>query len=218
MSTKRSFEAQMAMISNVLNGTLKNADILEAVTAFGYTKERIQNEGLAQHTQVQKLSIGKLMGYGEQYSASQQSSQLFDEAYASYIKILQLSRVALKNQPGALHSLRATGTRNRSLTGFISDARVLCNNLLVKGTYKQAVQAFGVTEAQLLQLLHQMNGLEAAHLAFLKGKGMAQSATLERDQAFDTLYNWYSDFRAVVRIALDNRPQLLEKLGITIKR
>ena len=43
----------------------------------------------------------------------------------------------------------------------------------------------------------------------------AQQATLERDNAVDTLDDeWMSDFTAIAPMAFADKPQLLEKLGI----
>lgn len=54
----------------------------------------------------------------------------------------------------------------------------------------------------------------AKHLQQKKETGEAQEATGIRDNALDKLAHWLSDFRAVAKVALDDSPQQLEKLGI----
>ena len=44
--------------------------------------------------------------------------------------------------------------------------------------------------------------------------GDKQNATDERDQAFDELAAWMSDYLAAARVALEDHPQWLEKLGV----
>ncbi len=46
-----------------------------------------------------------------------------------------------------------------------------------------------------------------------KETGEAQQATASRDAAVDAFAAWYSDFKAIGKIALMNKPQLREKLG-----
>lgn len=218
MKAKKSAAESLAAISNLINGALVNPEILAALLPYGYTEERIRAEGLEKLTAVQALFTEQQKEYGEQFTATQKSKSLFDEAYKSYMRLLGLTRIALKNHTGALHSLRATGSRNRSMTGFLKDGRTFYQNLLNQPELLAAVAPFGIQPQGLEAGIEQINALEAAHHAFLKEKGEAQDATATRDKAFDELYDWYSDFRAVARIALYDRQQLIEKLGIVVKR
>lgn len=218
MKTKKSLADSMATIINAINGVLNNSEILLLMEQFGYTKERIEKQGILLYNNTMELMISQKKEYGEQYTASTQVNNLWNVAYSDYMTTLRLCRIALKNKPGALHSIAATGTRKRSLTGFIDNARMLYNNLLTQTKYMDAVTSFGITNTKLDKGLSQIDELEGAYQDFLKEKGEAQNNTVLRDNAFDELYDWYSDFRATARIALQNEPQLLEKLGIVIKR
>ena len=218
MGYNQSMTGSMARIGLAINGTLDNPTILALVTPFGYSEERIRKEGLEPYnkTQVEILNFQK--EYGEQYTAYEEMSVLRDKNYAIYMPMLKLCRVGLKNKAGALHSLRATGTRHRSITGFIDDARMLYNNLMSQPEFMAIMNNFGITNAAISEAKVQLEALEKAHIKYFKEKGEAQDQTVKRDKMYDELYDWYSDFRAVLRIALNDSEQMLEKLGIVVKR
>ena len=217
MKIKKSFTDSMAQISLGINGTLNNPAIMARMIPFGYTEE-VMNIGKAKLDTTQAASLKHQREYGEQYTAFEEKNLLWSEAQTRYKTIITLSRIALKGKPGVLHSLRATGSRSRSLTGFIKDARFLYNNLLAQPECMEIIRKFGITAARLNAENHQINDLERAYENFFKEKGEAQDMTVKRDQLFDDLYNWYSDFRAVARLALNDSPQMLEELGIVVKR
>lgn len=218
MSRSKTLTNSMSEIGRVINGVLMSDEILAIIAPFGYTEERVRTEGLSMYEQVNSLIVSQRKEYGEQYTATQTGKEQWNSAYGEYMQILRLSRIALKNKPGALHSLHATGSRSRSMSGFIKESRVLFGNLKAQPEYLAEVAKFGVSEAKIDAAAAMVDEMETSYQVFLKEKGEAQSSTIERDKAYDALYDWYSDFRAVLHIALGDYPQLLENLGIIVKR
>jgi hypothetical protein len=130
---------------------------------------------------------------------------------------LKVVRVAFKGQPDKLARLNATGRRSKSLSGWLREARILYNNLLDAPDVLATMERFAYTSERLKEELRQVDEVENMRTRQLGEKSNAQQSTVERDKAFDELCNWYSDFRAIARIALYDKPQLLEAMGIVKK-
>ncbi|MGL1889802.1 MAG: hypothetical protein OCD76_25030, partial [Reichenbachiella sp.] len=60
--------------------------------------------------------------------------------------------------------------------------------------------------------------VEKTFARYQKETGETQEATLVRDETVDALQEWYGDFRSVAKIALEEKPQMLEALGVVVKR
>jgi hypothetical protein len=62
-----------------------------------------------------------------------------------------------------------------------------------------------------------VNEVVAARANYLRETGESQDATQAKDMAMSTMSDWMGEFYAVARIALEERPQLLEALGKPVK-
>jgi hypothetical protein len=214
---RKSLTEQMAIIGNGINGAMMNPEIMRFLEPLGYTEAKM-GEGRSLFDETQNEIILHQRLYGERYSANEAVESLWEEKRQDYRQILDLCRIGLRNKSGALHSLHATGKRSRALIGFINEARLLYSNLLEQPDYLQTMATFGITSEKLHLALSGLQQLENAYQHYIKERGEAQDATTRRDALFATLNAWYRDFRAVARISLAASPQLLEALGIVVKR
>jgi hypothetical protein len=208
--------AKLHEIGNVISGALKSIEILKKLAAFGYTTERI-NEGKALLEKVNQLMIAQVKKYGKQYAATDAQEKFLESAYASYMVTVKTARIAFKKHLDILAGLGITGKRSRSLSGWLRRAKILYTNLFEMPDALDMMINFGYTAERLQKELQDIEEVEKLHIEQLSGKSEAQQATQQRDEAFDELCDWYSDFRGVARIALYDDPQLLEALGIVKK-
>ncbi|MDR1895326.1 MAG: hypothetical protein LBR10_00870 [Prevotellaceae bacterium] len=203
-------------IEDGILGAQNNPEILQRMSAYGYTPERLaEGENLLDAVKSKRAS--QVAEYGNQYAATGELEKLFTASYGEYMVTVKVSRVALKSQPELLAKFKATGLRNRSLSGWLDDAGIFYTNLLETPEAVAALAAFGITEERLRKEQASVKEVENLHSRQLSEKGEAQQATKDRDKLFDQVCNWYSDFRAIARIALYDKPQLLEALGIVKK-
>jgi hypothetical protein len=208
--------AKLHRIENSLLGVENNTEIQMELSKYGYTADRMK-EGKLLLLEAIRLEEAKTEEYSDQYVATGEAGKRWTAVYAQYMITLKVTRVAFKSQPGMLARFNATGTRSRSLSGWLNDARTLYDNMLKNPDAVETMAHFGYTAERLQRELQEVNEVAGLYGKQVNEKGEAQQSTQGRDKAFDTLFNWYSDFRAIVRVALYEKPQLLESLGIIKK-
>jgi hypothetical protein len=212
----KTIATKLHSMENGILGVQRNPEIQAKLNAYGYTADRIA-EGKQLLDETARLMTVQVNEYGDQYAATDEQDQLLASTYAHYMIAVKVGRVAFKKQPDMLARLTITGERPRSLSGWLRSARILYTNLLASPEALATMSLYGYTPQRLQEELQAVDEVENRHSKQLSEKSAAQQATLERDKAFDALSNWYSDFRAIARIALYDKPQWLEALGIVKK-
>jgi hypothetical protein len=214
--SKESIAAKLHSIENGIAGAEKSPEIMEKMSALGYTPVKIgQGRGLLE--KARRLTTSQVSGYGDQYAASDEVNKFWSAAYATSMVTVKVVRIAFKGQPDMLVKFRATGKRNRSLSGWLNDTRIMYGNIIETPEALAVMANYGYTFEKITAERDAVEQVADLHSKWLTEKGEAQQGTVERDKAIDELCNWFSDFRAIARIALYDSPQLLEALGITKK-
>jgi len=208
-----SIDARLLAAQVAIDNALSDAEIKGYLANFGYDESRL-NEGKALYETALQLHQKQKAEYGDQVSATQELNDKWQAAGKEYMKLVKLARIALKSHPGSLLKLNLNGERKKTLSGWLSQAKQFYINALGDSEVLTALAEYGITPEKLQAGQQLVLDTETANAAQEKEKGDAQQATLERDAAMDLLDDWKSDFTAVARIALEDKPQLLEKLGI----
>jgi hypothetical protein len=215
MKKYQSIAARLHNVEKGISGVLNSPDILERMNRYGYTPDRIaEGEQLLVGARQQVALHAE--EYSDRYVATGELGRLWPEAYSDYMITLKVVRVAFRRQPGKLQEFNATGRRNRSLSGWLNDARILYTNLQTVEAL-DVMSGYGYTPERLQKEQQKVEEVAALYGKRLSETGEAQQSTKERDKAIDDLCDWYSDFRAIARVALYDKPQLLEALGIVKK-
>jgi hypothetical protein len=200
--------AQVA-ISNAISDT----EVKPLLAVYGYDDTRL-NEGKTLLDTANQLQQTQQKEYGDQFEATEALNQVREQADSEYMRSIKIGRVALKSHHALVQKLDINGTRKKSLSGWLAQAKQFYLNALTDATVIEKMTAFGITLEKLETGKTLIEETETANAAREKEKGEAQQATLERDKATDELDEWMSDFISIARIALEEKPQLLEKLGI----
>jgi len=206
-------DQQLAAAGLALTNARSDSDLSGPLAAFGYDAERL-TAGWALYEAAAAAQQRFTQEYGEQYSASDAFGAAREAAQAVVSRFVKIARIALKDERGAVATLALEGPRKRTLAGWLAQARQFYANAQADAGVLAALGQFGVTPEQLAAGQAQVNAVEALAAAQKRETGEAQQATQARDGALEALDEWMDDFVAIARIALEENPQWLEKMGV----
>lgn len=208
-----SIDQQLSAAQLALSNARTDPDLSGPLAEFGYDAARL-DEGWALYTAAAAAQQRQAQEYGEQYSASDAFTAAWEAAQADYSRSLKIARIALKGDRGAAARLSLDGARKRSLAGWLAQANQFYTNALADAPTLAALGRFGISQEKLAAGQAQVAAVESLAAAQKKETGEAQQATQERDTSLEALDEWMGDFLAIARIALEENPQWLEKMGV----
>ena len=151
---------------------------------------------------------------GEQKAATNELSLSVEVANAVYVPHVKVARIALKKDASLSVQLDLAGERKQKQSAWMGQTKVFYTNLLSNEAALAKMAAFGQTREKLEVGQTLVLAVEEKFALRKKEMGEAQNATEARDSAADELQDWYSDYIEIARLALADKPQYLEMLGI----
>jgi hypothetical protein len=217
MATKvRSSIADLLHAAQVaINNTQSDAEIAARMTAYGYDAARM-NEGKQRWAAAQAAVNQQTATEGTQREQTAQLRCCEQEARDAYQSLAKVARAVFPRHASQLATLGLTGRTPVNMAGFLTAATTLFDNALNNAQIKTTLASYGYDEAKLQSERAKIAACDAASQQQESAKGASQQATQERDAALKALNDWLSQFIKIARVALRDKPQLLEKMGIVI--
>jgi hypothetical protein len=191
----------------------KTEPIQGLLAPYGYTVERL-DEGLGLVDAAQSAYQTQQTEYAEQYAATDTLQETAAATRATYVRHVQLARVAFDSGSLAYDALGLDGARREDRAGWMAQARQFYTSLQNNAEWLTALAELTVDEAAVTQALSDLDAVESARATQQKEMGEAQQATTQRDDAIATLRGFMRDFYRVAEIALADHPQLQEEIGV----
>ena len=146
---------------------------------------------------------------------------LFEKAYKAmsdkYKEHRKVAKVALKSSPEALASFGLKGTMSRDYLEGLATTKKLYEGIKATTTQRAALDRFKLTESVADEQLSAIAKVEELRAQYVKLRGIDQQATQDKNKAFEAMNKWVKEFYEVAKIALSDRPQLLESIGKLVK-
>jgi len=206
---KISIAEQLNKAQLAINNTLGDTEIQSLVAGLGYPAE-MMNEGW----ELYRTAILTVNAHRAAAGAQQEASRLHDEAKEvatdAYQALAKTARAIFIDDKARLEALGLSGAMPRTTAGFIAAATTLFVN--AQGVRELADYGYNVDRlvaeyAKITAYIEADNRQEAA-------KGAAQQAAREQDAALKALNEWVAQYIKIARVALREKTQLLEKIGV----
>ena len=130
------------------------------------------------------------------------------------MKTVKIARVALQDNVRAQNTLMIANQRKQNLSGWLEQANAFYSNLLDDEALIAEMTPYGYDAVKLRSEFDLVESVQQKNAKHKKETGGAQEATDSRDKKMDELDKWLSNFRSIVKVAFDETPQKLERLGI----
>ena len=190
----------------------QEAQIRQKMEAHGYTAEQVK-EGKTLLTKALNVRHKKDACYDTQWELSQQIKAQLGAVQGQFREYAKVARTAYRNEPGTLHMLRIERMDQQGWA-CVRQAAYFYHKLQEK---KLSLQAYGVSAKEIQQATAETTELLTLRQVRIRQKGMAESCTQEKQQAFRELRAWVMELRGIARIAFKSNPQLLEAFGMLVR-
>jgi len=127
------------------------------------------------------------------------------------------AKIAFRNEPVLLKQIGLTGTLPKAYVKWVETMKAFYSGSDLIGQLQANLTRLKVTSEDLQAGLASITELESLRTEYLKEVGESQDATEAKDKAFAKIDDWMSEFYAVAKIALEDKPQLLESLGKVVR-
>ena len=219
MATTNS-RSDAAIIENfriALENSTANSEIATALADIGYD-ETVINEGRTLLQTAQTAFSTNLTEDDETVEAYNTFDTQRSALAETYTRHRKKAKVIFRTDPVSLDKLALKGITPKAYVAWIQSVKKFYETANTSEEIKTKLARLTITEADITAALAAITELENARVEYLREKGESQEATLAKDEALRELSTWMGDFYAVARIALEDKPQLMEALGKVVRR
>ncbi|MFJ1434730.1 hypothetical protein ACILFN_05180 [Capnocytophaga canimorsus] len=190
----------------------KEGDLKTELAEYGYDDTKIA-EGKALYDEARKTFDANIKETREETSASLAFQEKYQNVQKKYSTHRKKARIVFEDNEEALRQLKLKGSAARAIAAAMEEMRAFYLLLDTTPNLLTSLKQLKINEEDVKNQLQELPEVEKAYATYLQEKGESQQATRDKNKAFETLDKWVSKFHKVAKIALEDRPQLLEALG-----
>lgn len=200
----------------LINNATSQTEVSKALALVGYTPEVIAlGQGIYENSF--KVFENNKTEDDETREARKQYNTKMTELEDFYKPLRTKSKVVFRKDSETQQKLMINGSFPNSYPTLIERTEKFFTTLISDTELLTKLSRLAVTEENITQGLGLIAELKLLRSKYQIERGESQEATKAKDKALKELEEWIIDFKEVAALALEDKPQLQESLGIFIK-
>lgn len=214
---KRVSETQLIQNYGVLFKNAKFESVLAGTLAeYGYDTATVEQGEALYNALIEKYNTNKTES-AEETTAYAVFDAALENTQATYSTDRKKAKIVFKDQPDVIKNLQLKGIAPVRNAELIDTMRLFYETLNTNTQLLNALQRLKITADHVTQQLTNIVNTQNTYATYIQEKGESQQATQDKNKAFDAVTKWVSEFYAVAKIALDDQPQLLERVAKLVR-
>ncbi len=207
-----SLSERIGVAKKAITNSQNHEELSALVARRSYTAEKLAvGQGLLETAQ-EKHQI-QIREYGEQFQATDSLGEALEIQKNDFTDLREISKVVFKNDRKSYKMMLLNQNLERSQAGSEVQMENTFTNILATPSIIEALTPFGYDETTIRAMFDELNAIPELKTIRDTEKNEAQQATRDRDAAMADLDMWMADFLTIARIALKQKPELMELLG-----
>lgn len=206
-------EQQLIQNVGILFENLKTqAELKTELSEYGYDDEEVA-KGKALYDKALAEYQKNIKEGQEETSAYQLFTQKIGEVSEIYSTDRKKARIVFKDEPDTLINLRLKGKPSQSIAAMLDDMKVFYTTIQQNESLLNPLKRLKISAEHITQQIQKLTDTEKAYADYTREKGESQQATKDKNLAFSNMEKWVREFYSIAKIALEDKPQLLESVA-----
>ncbi|MCP4156898.1 MAG: hypothetical protein GY757_54805 [bacterium] len=209
------FEHKYRRMRLILEASTTDQLLISNAERFGYSQERITEGSVIfdQLTAAREIQKDKQAAWRALHNAFKIKEKVADDTMKY---LLQVGRLAFRDNDTMLNALELNETPKKTYSEKVVQQIRFFTKILTEPGAVEEMAKYNMPLEELQAGKVVVEEALAADTLRDSARADAQVATEAKDKQFKLMKIWFSDYLAVMRIALKDNPQLQEKLGIVV--
>jgi len=214
--TKMSDSEALEHYRMALTNSKNQVELAQILAGFGYGPEIIDQGWAIYETAQQSYDINI-----KEDDETSETSAFFKLKKAELAELYSehrgIAKVVFNNQTEILKRLLLNTPVPRTYIEWFETIKKFYTELQSDEQLVEKLSRFNITSEVIANSISLVEAVETAKFEYYREEGESQEATVQKNTDIEIIRNWMNEFFAIARIALKDKPQLLEALGLLVR-